>query len=237
MFENLNQNQKILIVVLAIIALTCFILTLYFALRKPNCPPGGDSCKPPALVRFSNPGSKDSWPWTKATWYTYTYLDSKSGKEGAQSSQSGMVSSQTDTNPIIKVVNNPLYNINVYRAIDKGGGIPGPFSLLSGVTIGSDGTFTDTQNPAPQPTPPDTPPTPTSSPILTGWGGGGGGNCPDPQKFPHCTATGCDGNQCEKGKGIALCTGGTAKGGCALPSVWENPSHGCTSYCMADKKG
>jgi hypothetical protein len=238
MFENLHQNQKIAIAILVIISLTFFILTLYFALRKTNCPPGGDSCKPAAFVRFSNIGSKDSWPWTKATWYKYSYADPPNYKEGTQSDKSSMVSSPTDTNPIIKVIINSLYSINVYRAIDDGTGNPGPFTLLGGAIIGSDGTFTDTQNPAPQPPPPppDTPPTPNKSPTFISWGsGGGGGNCGDTTTFPHCTANGCDGNQCQKGKGNALCTVGNAMGGCALPSDWEKPASGCTLYCMADQ--
>ena len=239
MFENLHQNQKIAIAILVIISLTFFILTLYFALRKTNCPPGGDSCKPAAFVRFSRTVSTgdDTWPWTTATWYKYSYSDN-SGKEGAQSGQSSMVSDLKQTNPIIQVILNSLYSINVYRAIDDGTGNPGPFILLGGVNIGSDGTFTDTQNPAPQPPPPppDTPPTPNKSPTFISWGSGGGGKCGDIKDFPKCTESGCDNNGCPKNGGYALCTDGTSsKGGCALPSEWEKSTSDCKSYCMADQ--
>ena len=237
MFENLHQNQKIAIAILVIISLTFFILTLYFALRKTNCPPGGDSCKPAAFVRFSKVSSGDNTsPWTKATWYKYSYLDKSSGNEGNQSPQSEMVLAKTtETNPIIQVTLNTSYNIKVYRAIDNGDLSPGDFTELKGISIETDGTFTDTDNPAPPP--PVIPPTPKDPPKNTGWGGGtgGGGGCGDSKTYPHCSANGCTGNQCQKENGLALCTEGAPKGGCALPSAWETPNSGCTSYCMADQ--
>ena len=160
MFKNLTSQQKIMFVLLGIVALICLVLVLYFALSKKSCPnpPNPNKCTPPSLVKFAiskaNPPS--SIPWITPTYYRYSYYFTDPTKDGLRSDYSLPVVAPTgkETNPIIEVILLTGYNINVYRALDDGTGkgIPGTFSLLN-VTVNSTGQFTDTNNPSPSKAP------------------------------------------------------------------------------------
>ena len=241
MLENLTKDQKFIFIALGIVAIVGFTLAIYFGVSCKKCPSGGGNCKPPALVRFSNIGSTgNTWPWSVETWYKYSYVDKTSAKEGAKSmvnSDDKPIKSSTDTNPVIQVTPNPKYDINIYRAKDDGSGKPGDF-IFHKVTVEADGSFTDTDNPAPKP-PPSGPPTPKSPPVFQKWGGGGGGgggNCPDKTTHPKCDndSGACSKSQCSPG--MAECLDGAAVGGCNTPDFWEKPTSGCNSYCITPSK-
>ena len=84
-------------------------------------------------------------PWKIPTWYKYSYVDPNTQKEGdVSASNEDGIKSDSDTNPIIQVTINSNYNIVVYRAV---GSKDSTFSKLN-VSVDSNGTFTDTQNPS-----------------------------------------------------------------------------------------
>ena len=165
MFENLTSQQKIMFILLGIVALICLVLVLYFALSKKSCP-DANKCAPPSLVKFRNTVSGTDIPWMTQTWYKYSYVDSK-GNEGEQSDVStDKIQSPNETDPIIQVIINSPYKIKIYRSVDNNN-----FKELTEVVVDTNGLFTDTNNPY---TPPVIPPKPSSRPSLSSWGGGGG---------------------------------------------------------------
>jgi hypothetical protein len=226
MFENLSSQQKIMFILISIVALICLVLVLYLALSKKPCP-SNKSTPPPSLVKFAiSRADPPSIPWITPTYYKYSYYINDPSIEGDKSDASSAVSDSRQTNPIIQVTPLSGYKINVYRAIDNGHGVPETFSLLQ-VTVDDKGLFTDTNNPSPT-----KPPTPVSKPMFTGWESGGGGGLQCPSSSQKCTG------KCNSGGGCGVnvpwqCTLGGAKGGCAKDD-WELADN-CSKYCFISK--
>jgi hypothetical protein len=227
MFKNLTSEQKYMGLVLAIIALILLALTLYFALSKKSCPTG-KTFNPPSFLKFTSRADPPAIPWITPTYYKYSYVNNSltpPNNEGQQSNPSDKVVSTTQTNPIIQVTLMVPYSIKIYRAVDDGTGNPGTFNELK-VTVGPDGTFTDTNNPSPA-----IPPPPTNIPIRTGWGGGGGGVC------SNGTTSKCTGNctptqvgQCTAAGAPWSCYDGTI--GCSDKALTLEGESGCKKYCL-----
>ena len=236
MFENLTSQQKIMFVLLGIVALICLVLLLYFALSKKSCPdpnkscPDPNKCTPPSLVKFaiSKADPPSSIPWTTPTYYKYSYYINDPSKDGDTSDISLPVVAPTgeETNPIIQVTLPPIeYKIKVYRAVDDGGS-PGTFTVLDDVTVDNKtGLFTDTNNPSPT-----KPPKPSSPPKNVGWGGGG---LTCPTDSPKCTGpcTGDFANTCTP-TNPWTCTDGTSKSGCNNSDTYYQTDGGCNNYCF-----
>ena len=227
MLQNLSSNQKFLFGALVLITLISISIVIYIGVTRKDC-----LSLSPRLVDFVSTDPGNSWPWKTSTYYTYSYVDKKTSKEGSQSEPSTAVRSDTETNPTIKVVVNDLYNIKIYRSITDTK--PSSFSLLTTSTVNTNGQFTDTNNPSPKPTPPVGPPTPSTAPVLTVWSGDQPG--PGPSSGCPSGAHYCNG-LCEKGvsecsPGVGMCLIGQPKGGCNSSAFWEDQDHGCTSYCM-----
>ena len=219
MFENLTSQQKIMFILLGIVALICLVLVLYFALSKKSCP-DANKCAPPSLVKFRNTVSGTDIPWMTQTWYKYSYVDSK-GNEGEQSDVStDKIQSPNETDPIIQVIINSPYKIKIYRSVDNNN-----FKELTEVVVDTNGLFTDTNNPY---TPPVIPPKPLVPPSLSSWGGGGGGGLQCPASSTKCTEPCTNSGGCGSDNPWQ-CTSGGAKGGCAKTN-WETVPD-CTAYC------
>ena len=232
MFENLTSQQKIMFVLLGIVALICLVLVLYFALSKKSCP-DANKCAPPSLVKFaiSKADPPSSIPWTTPTYYRYSYYITDSSTEGEKSDISLPVVAPTgkETNPVIQVtLPLSIYKINVYRALDDGQskGVPGTFSLLNVTVDNTTGLFTDTNNPSPT-----KPPKPLVAPVNTGWGGGGGGGLMCPTSSIKCTEPCTSPGQCDPTQNPWQCTSGDGvSGACSSKNDWESNSN-CTTYC------
>lgn len=230
MFENLTSQQKIMFILISIVALICLVLALYFGLSKKSCPE--NKCKPaPSLVKFAiSRADPPSTPWITPTYYKYSYYINDPNIEGDKSATSTAVSDIIQTNPIIKVSVLAGYKINVYRATDNGKGAPGTFSLLQVTVDYTTGLFTDTANPSPT-----TPPTPDLAPTLNGWKNGGGGlKCPDGST--KCTGECTSPGGCSADSSPWQCTQSTTggpSGGCSATD-WEGIPD-CTKYCYINK--
>lgn len=224
----LTQKAKILMGVLLFLFFVSTGLSIYYGIQaNKNCPGGDPKANPPTLKGFNVQST--SRPWSVSTWYKYSYVDINNSKEGSQSGASDAVQSETQTNPIIQLdIDTNKYNVKVYRSITTEDGEYEPIQ----VTITTDGTFVDTDNPAPDP-PSDTPPTPTRVPSLTGWKGGGGDDPGCPSGSTKCSNTYCTKEQ------EGVCTNAAAPWSCFegnIGSCADDPTHletqqKCTQYC------
>jgi len=225
-----NEKEKYLYVGFFVLFLVLIGLIIYFAIKANKKCTGEDTpeTSPPTLKGFNVQST--SWPWTTATWYKYSYVDKQTSKEGNQSAESSSVKSTTGTNPIIKLDDRYLntYNVKVYRSTTT---VDGTYSQIQ-VTINSDGTFVDTDNPSPSP--PEKPPTPSSPPSLSGWQGGGvepeGPGCPSGST--KCSSSYCTSEQigkCTNSDSPWSCYDGS--GGCATNANTLEKATGCLQYC------
>lgn len=202
-------------------------LAIYYGIQaNKNCPCGYPKATPPTLKGFNVQST--SWPWSVPTWYKYSYVDKNNAKEGSQSGPSSKVQSTTQTNPIIKLDStNPKYNVMVYRSTTT---VDGKYDPIQ-VTVNSDGTFVDTDNPAPDP-PPDKPPTPSSVPSFSGWQGGGEDDPGCPPGSKKCSNSYCTQSQigeCKNSDSPWSCFDGVA--GCSAEAATLETEAGCKQYC------
>lgn len=221
MFENLTSQQKIMFVLISILALICLFFALYFGLSKKSCPQN-KSKQAPSLVKFAiRADPPSSRAWKTPTYYKYSYTNSDE-IEGDLSDSSEKVSSETESNPIMQVEVKDQYTIKVYRAVNTSSA--SDFKPLD-VVVDTEGKFTDTDNPYQPPTPP----TPNSVPKLIDWKNGGGGGLKCPEKPTKCTG------QCDTIAPCPVnnwkCTDGVSNDGCSIdPNKWENTTD-CKQYC------
>jgi hypothetical protein len=152
MLKNLSQNQKIIFFVLIGLVIIGISLSLYFGLK--TCKVTQPTLRP-SLIGFNKRADPPtSWPWTTGTYYKYQYVDPNDSSRSSQFSQvsSEVVAPQgtTDTDPIIQVALPPK-DSNFIIIVQRSESSSGPWTKLQVTVDPDDGTFIDTQNPAPPP--------------------------------------------------------------------------------------
>jgi hypothetical protein len=92
-------------------------------------------------IEFTTQGGLQ--PWLVTTFYKYSYFDTTLNIEGPLSESSLLAFSLNLTNPVVTMVENKNYQINLYRAVKT----TGLFKKI--VNIPNSNTYTDTDNPSP----------------------------------------------------------------------------------------